>query len=277
MDAKHDDLPYFENPPVIETVLGVFFRPIHQFNSVWQGVFWNEHLRTKLPAIELRQPIEEIVERFDKPFGTLEPTLRWQVSAEPELPRLWAKSVSGDRILQVQRNAILSNWLRSKDTTEYRRFADRLTELKEYYEQFVNFLRQNKLDERAPTPTSCTVTYINHIPTESWSSALKSTLAAWTGEFSDEWLPEVEQGKLQFSFAFPKARGRLHVNAASVVQRETRQPILQVELTARVALDKESEGKDDVFQAVEIAHEWIVRGFASLTRPEMHKIWSRKR
>ena len=275
MTAKYDELPYFDDPPVIETVLGVFFRPVRNFNSVWQGTYWNECLKSDLSDFDLRPPIEEIPERFGPAPVSSGPVFRWEVADAPETPRLWAKWPSGERIFQVQRNALMSNWLRPKGSTEYRRFSARLQELGDRYQQFSEFVAKYKLNEDQPlTPTSCSATYINHIQADSWSAALERTLTRWSSKGSDDWLPPVEQGRLQFSFAFPN-QGRLHVTAMSVIQRESKQPVLQLEFTARLVLAKEKCALEDVLQAVATGHEWIVRGFTSLTTPEMHATWRR--
>jgi hypothetical protein len=246
-------------------------------NSVWQGVLWGELLRQDLPLIELRPPIEEIVERFDRPSAALEPTLRWEVAGEPETPRLWAKSLDGDRILQVQRNALLTNWLRSASSpSSYRRFAERKSEFDGRLAQFRDFLTRDGLIEGASlSPTSCVITYINHIAAETWSAALAQSLTCWNGKCSDVSFPSPEQSRLQWSFAFPEDRGRLHVTASWVVQRETKQQVLQLELPARKALEKEHAGWEDVSTSIQAGHAWIVRGITLLTTPEMHLKWGR--
>jgi uncharacterized protein (TIGR04255 family) len=264
------DLPRFEAPPVIETVLGVYFRPLHRMNSVEQGIFWSNVLQSDFPFYELRPPLESIVERFDDPT-TRVPSVRWQVSNEPDTPRLWAKSVTGEHILQIQRDGLLANWLR-KDG--YLPFRERLEALQRRLAEFEDFVRGRNFDQPI-TPTSCTVTYINHIPATAWSTAIEQTLACWTGQFSDSWLRPVEQGRLQLSFAYPDAPGRLHVTASSVVERETKQLMLQLELTARVMLATDSGDQASARLALETGHEWVVRGFASMTTPEMHKLWRR--
>jgi uncharacterized protein (TIGR04255 family) len=277
MIANYDELPYFENAPVVETVLGLFFRPIQQLNSVWQGVFWRDRLQSEFPSFELRPPVSEVPERFDKASSLFEPAIRWQVADEFQAPRLWAKTTSENHILQVQRNAILTNWLRGTEASAYERFAARLQDFKTHYEQLVAFLEANSLHNGSLTPSSCAVTYINQISlgnNETWSEALQKTLCLCASPSSDSWLPAMEQGRLQFTFAFPP-RGRLHVTTSSVVRRDTKEVVLQLELTGRCNFIKDRREWNDIHEALDTCHEWVVRGFTSITHPEMHIVWRR--
>ncbi|HUE73403.1 MAG TPA: TIGR04255 family protein [Pirellulaceae bacterium] len=275
MTIERTALPYFESPPVIETVLGVFFRPVSQLNSVWQGVFWRECLQSDFPEFELRPPTEEAVERFAPDSQPFQPEVRWQFSAEPEAPRLWAKSPTGEHILQVQRNALLANWLRRNN---YRRFEERLREFESRASQLETFISRNSLTDGPLVPASCTVTYVNHIELgeqESWSTALGRTIQMWTADASDEWLPPVERARVQLSFAFPERRGRLHVSARPAQPKDTGNTVLQLELTGRVMLSGEPVGIPGLIAGLKTAHEWVVRGFTAITRAEMHQTWGR--
>jgi uncharacterized protein (TIGR04255 family) len=266
------DLPRFEAPPVIETVLGVYFRPLRQMNTVEQGIFWNEALRGDFPEYELRPPVEEALDRFDG--RPLVQGLRWQLSNEPETPRLWAKSPTGEHILQVQRNAILANWLRQGSA--YRPFIERLATFQARLEQLETYALRKDF-QQSLSPTSCTVTYINQIPLEpkeSWASALERVLICFSNPANDL-LPRVDRARLEFSFAFPSERGRLHVVATPGHGKDGRDSVLQLELSSRATLATEEPSLEKAIGMVRTAHDWIVRGFATLTRPEMHRVWRR--
>jgi uncharacterized protein (TIGR04255 family) len=269
------ELPRFEAPPVIETVLGVFFRPLRRLNTVEQGVFWNEVLRGDFPKYELRPPIEEVSERFEGKSAIIQ-GVHWQVSSEPETPRLWAISPSGEHILQVQRNAILANWLRRG--ANYLPFQERITSFGSRLNQLGEYARLKDFQQQF-SPTSCTATYINQIPIEEnepWAKAAERVLTCFSNPAID-WLPPIDRGRLQFSFPFASERGRLHVVAIPALQEEGQTLVMQLELTARLGLAKEAQTADAALAAVRTAHDWIVRGFATLTRPEMHEIWRRIR
>ena len=111
MATCYESQPKFKKPPVVETVLGMHFRPLEKLTAARQGIFWEQSLSQDFPELEERLPIEEIQERFD---DELETGIRWQVSGRPPTPRLWAKSPdsdSGSHVVQIQQNALLANQL----------------------------------------------------------------------------------------------------------------------------------------------------------------------
>jgi len=274
MTATSSNLPRFDHPPVIETVLGVFFRPLRKLNSVEQGIFWNEVLRGDFPNYELRSPVEEIAERFENDSGFLRSGVRWQVTSEPDTPRLWARSPSEEHILQVQRNALLANWLRRKEN-HYHPFSERLADFLNRLNQFVDFTRLAKIDEELQY-SSCTITYINHIHLregEQWMEAAARVLNCWSKPSTGP-LPPVDRGQFQFSISFPEENGRLHITVTPALGEQNQGLLLQVELTARLMLPKQSS-IEGVGCGLQTAHDWVVHGFAGLTRPEMHEEWGR--
>lgn len=67
--------------------------------------------------------------------------------------------------------------------------------------------------------------------------------------------------------------GRLQVSAQPRRRLVDDSPIIQLELTARgIPLGEDLDG---VLRCFEFGHALIVRGFAAITTPEMHRIWER--
>ena len=50
-------------------------------------------------------------------------------------------------------------------------------------------------------------------------------------------------------------------------------PIFVLNLTARG--EPLGDGVNGAFAFLELARDWIVKGFDELTRPEMHRVWER--
>ena len=74
----------------------------------------------------------------------------------------------------------------------------------------------------------------------------------------------------------PDETGRLHATIRSAVRRDDNLPIILFELTARGMTKDRS--KEAMWAWFDLAHEWIVRGFADLTGENMHKnVWKRTR
>ena len=95
----------------------------------------------------------------------------------------------------------------------------------------------------------------------------------WQNTTSDDWFPGVEFATVKFSAVLPEQQGRLHVNAIPGVRQRDKKKILRLELTA---CGKPLESSIDASLSwIDLGHEWVVRGFTSLTRSEMHEKWGR--
>jgi uncharacterized protein (TIGR04255 family) len=276
MTNSSEALPRFKKPPVIETVLAVHFRPLEKFTSAHQGLLWDRCFRANFPKLEERPPVDEVRELFDEErLGV--PMIRWQVSDRPPAPRLWAASEDGQHVVQIQKNALFANWLETGAEVAYRRpYAERRQEFSQQLSQVEDFFRREEIGQFEPT--SWSVTYINHIEYEGFhnvGAAVARTLTVWTNQLSDDWLPATDKVVLDFAFPMPDNAGRLNVNITPVVALSDKKQMLRLDLTARGQL--KARDLASALAGIDLGHEWIVRGFASLTRPEMHQsqAWER--
>lgn len=93
-----------------------------------------------------------------------------------------------------------------------------------------------------------------------------------------KFLPEPEQGGFALAYRIldeaQRQVGRLHVSSTQAVRRKDDVALLVMTLTARG--QPEGSGLEGVLKFMDRAHEWIVRGFTELTRPEMHSLWRRR-
>lgn len=268
-------LPRFRKPPVVETVLGVHFRPSENFTSAEQGILWDRHFRQKYTKLEERPPIEEVSEKFgDERLGAF-PMMRWQVKDRPDTPRLWAVSETGQLVIQIQKNAFFSNWLKAGDDVAYLPYQERRQQFSRQLNQLDEFFREQSIGQLEPT--SWAVTYVNHIDYKGLDhigSEVARMFAVWTNQFSDGFLREPDKLTFNFTFPMPDHAGRLNVNLTPAVLPKDKRQILRLDLTARGQL--QSKDIASALSAIDLGHEWIVRGFASLTQPEMHQVWERE-
>jgi len=269
-----DPLPAFDNPPVVETVMGLHFRPPSGFHVASRAQFLSG-FRDAFPVLEERVPVDEVRESFD---AKVIPSLKWSLSDGPPSPRLWARSQSGWFTLQVQQDAFLANWERSQTERKYwsyvngRRpdFLEKLTRLEEHFREW---------DLGSIQPTSWAMTYINHIPMldgESFGQVLARVLCAWNNAISEPWLPEPEQGAVRLAYKLPDQKGRLHLNAAPAIVLKDERTVLRLDLTARGSV-KAKGSVLDAMTGLDLGHEWIVRGFTALTTLAMHEEWKRSK
>lgn len=152
-------LPLFENPPVVETVIGLFFHPLNGLTSAHQGVLWERHFRKDFPTIEEHYPLR------DRPscsgFEAREIGREtFRVDDGPNL-RLWAFSENRTRLLQIQKDALLCNWLRNDDRSQYWHYDERKRDFFQRFRSFEDFVLQEGLDRIVLT--GCLITYVNHV------------------------------------------------------------------------------------------------------------------
>jgi uncharacterized protein (TIGR04255 family) len=275
MSNSDRNLPRFRKPPVIETVLGVYFRPQEGFNSAEQGILWDRYFRPKFPKLEERPPVMELRERFGEERLSSTPPVRWQVLDRPDVPRLWAASENGQHVIQIQKSAFFANWLKAADDAAYCPYLERRQEFGEQLGQLEQFCEEQCLGQIEAT--SWNVTYINHFDYEGLDhigSEVAKILTVWTNQFSDDFLHEPDKLTLDFAFPMPDNMGRLNVSFAPVVLPKNKQQALRLDLTARGQLKIKNIAS--ALKSIDLGHEWIVRGFTSLTHPEMHQVWGRE-
>ena len=109
-------LPSYRRPPVIEVVCGLRFAPLKKLKIPHIGQFW-ERVRTKFPNCEHAIPL-------DVGLGSLDPATGLPV------PRVWLINKSDDRLIQLQRDAFLYNWRKSRRTKKYPRYRNIIKEFK---------------------------------------------------------------------------------------------------------------------------------------------------
>jgi hypothetical protein len=142
----------------------------------------------------------------------------------------------------------------------------------------VTFITEQRLGDFLPN--QCEVTYVNHIPTSGdfGASSFADLFSPWGGTFSDDFLGKAESVEAAMHFLIADASGnnvgRLHVEATPVIDQNSGDTLTRLTLTARgLPLGQGIEG---VLAFHDLGRRHIVKGFASLTTPAMHKKWRRK-
>jgi uncharacterized protein (TIGR04255 family) len=271
MPINPDTTPEFEQPPVIETALGVEFKPIERWDIPHFGLFW-ERIRGDFPQYGVQPPLGSQIEMFDKP--PVLPRIDFQLLERPEV-RCWFFHSDADRLIQVQRDRFLHNWRKAGDS-EYSRYGKIKPKFQSAWESFCDFLASESLG--APDVVQCEVTYINHIEIgQGWNSMvdLPQVVSAWSGETSDGFLPIPEGVQVVATYLIQDNKGRLHVTLQPAIRIADQRQVLQLSLTARGA--PAGSGTAAILEWLDLGHEWVVRGFADFTSEKMHKLWGRRR
>lgn len=268
-----DSFADYATPPVIEVVCAVTFSPLHGFKAVHLGEFWGE-LKSEFPRVEEHSPIAGALEQFGAVMPPPSPQLAFVET--PPLPRIWFVDEAGNGIIQIQRDTLIHNWRRLSATDVYPRFRVVIEEFKRHLEHFRSFLDQRSLG--SIEPVQCELTYVNHIPQGAlWSQAEDVGKLfpdfAWRNKKA-RFLPVYEAMNWRTAFRLPENSGRLHVSLNSAIKREGQEPVLILELKARGLGQRGYAELSDWF---DLAHEWIVRGFADLTSEQAQtQLWGLK-
>ena len=270
--TRPDDLPDFERPPVVETVLSVQFQPLSQMKAAHFGLFWNQ-VRDRYPKTEERSALDPVVEKFPEPVRR-RLGVQFPILEAPPLPRFWFVHQNDNELLQIQADRFIRNWRKTGDGDAYPRYEKVKAWFEQDFEEFRSFVSREKLG--AVEVRQCEVTYVNHIVAgDGWSSHedLDKIMTMW--KHPDGPFPgRAEDAAFHVRFPIRDAEGqpvgRLHVDVQAAIGNEDNKPMFVLNLTARGMLGSSTEFFD-------LGREWIVRSFAEMTTAEMHKVWRRRR
>jgi hypothetical protein len=130
--------------------------------------------------------------------------------------------------------------------------------------------------------TACEVLYVNPIePVGKASPGMHPDLATILNRISRSptkaflGRPEDSQYQARWRITGPDNQpvGRLYLSAEPAVS-DAQKSIYLVQLVGRT-IPTTSKSKA-VMEALDLGHEWVVRGFADVTTKAMHKIWERE-
>lgn len=264
-------LPDYESPPVHEVVLGVHFKAIERFGGPHFGLLWQE-FRPQFAKVEEQAPLVFRLERF----GVPEPPPKLELELlETMPPRIWFVNERETELLQVQHDWFSHNWRKIKRDDEYPRYAQLRECFRAELDTLIAFLKREQLG--VLEPLQCEVTYVNHIRMAD-NETLGDLLTVFRPDFSDAFLKDPEQASLSVRFVIPgeadKPIGRLHIQAVPIAMVKTGDSGFRLTLTARGR--PEGNDSDALFAFLDKGHEWIVRGFTSVTTTKMHEKWGRR-
>lgn len=234
------------------------------------GMYWSR-IKPEYPTCEEQPPLSANIEHLHGPT----PPPEFLLLGVPPIPRVWFIDSSGNRIIQVQREAFLHNWRKLGKGDSYPHYQAVFGAFQKYRAAFSDFVEEQKIG--AVTPIQLELTYVNHIYTdEEWSKKLgvEGILSdvCWHTE-RKTFLPRYEALNWNLAFRLPDDQGRLHVTLNTATIADRGRSLLVLELRARGMPKQLSASAVDNWYGV--AHEWIVRGFTDLTSADAHKHWGR--
>jgi uncharacterized protein (TIGR04255 family) len=272
-----ENLPSFDRPPVSEVALSVQFDKLPNLRSFQLCTLW-KRFEEQFPKVEEHPPIPPVVELFKS--GPQTSRIEFSLANLPPVSRYFFITKSGNELIQIQQDRFGHNWRKTSEGDEYPRYEKVREQFKANLETFCEFLTSEHLGRFSPTQAE--VTYVNPITSgEVWDkfSEIQKVVNVQTLEYSDNFLAEAESishsERHIMRTADDKTIGRLHIQVEPGYSVADGRRILNLTLVARgYPLSDNLEG---VLKFLDLGREYIVRGFASITRPEMHKIWGRTR
>jgi uncharacterized protein (TIGR04255 family) len=256
----------FENPPVVEVVCGVLFSPITSLRTAHVGRYWNEIIQ-EFPLVDEAPPLPPAIETYD-PVQSIEVEFRFV----PPLARTWFKGDHGG-LIQLQRDRFVYNWKRlSPDDGEYPSYDRVIEDFERQWRLFCAFLAKEALGDIVVRQLE--LAYVNIIPDRSVPVGDPVFRDHAPDTSRSRFLPKLDSFAWRTSYMLPDNAGRLHVQISSARQADSGDPIRRLDMVARGINENATVSMRTWF---DLAHDWIVRGFADVTTPNMQaEVWRRQ-
>lgn len=255
----------FDNPPVVETAIGLVFAPLKSWSLLHFGLLW-ERIRLEYPQAEVRLPTGSV--QFEGIDLTLGPDL--------ELSKLPLRCSFTDSVktqsLQIQNNSFVRNWRKTEpQPARYVHYDEIRPLFVSDWKIYQDFLNDEKL--QLPEVWQAEVTYINHLVRgQEWESPeeLSNIFPFWSRKLSER--HDFHALAFGFTASLPQNSGQLQVSANPVIRSDGKQ-VIQLAIT--VSHRPLGSGHEQLMSAIDACHEYVVTFFADFTSQEMQALWKR--
>jgi uncharacterized protein (TIGR04255 family) len=265
-------IPRFKAPPLVETILGLEFAPIGQWQIPHFGLYWQK-IREEYPTFEVQPPLASSEDRRsteDRIFKAM------MIELHPVPPvRCWYRHAGNECLLQLQNDRFIHNWRKTGEDSNYPHYEGIRPIFEVEWNRFREFLKHEQIG--SAEPSRCEVTYVNHlVKGREWNSL--ADVAAVFPWFSPPTVfdPPRTASAVGFALQYPLAFaeiGHLSIQLQHAVREDDRHEVLQFTLTARGK--PSSPETSDLLLFFDSAREAVVRTFTRLTSPAMHDLWQR--
>jgi len=256
--------PKFNRPPVIETAIGVSFKPLPSWYTPQFGLYWAQ-IRKDYSRSEIQPPLPLEKEMFGESAREFTLMLGRQVE------RCWYIDDDNGWLLQIQNSRFLSNWRRQPNGVypSYQRFSKKFFS---EWERFNTFLDSEEIER--PNPEQVEVSYVNHIDVDSDMAKLRCVFPDLAGLDRDRaFLSNMEAVSFNAVHVIGDNRGRLYFRLDPVVRHADAKTVMQLSITANVLVASNED--EALTEAIDLGHTWVVCGFADFTSDKKHQEWER--
>lgn len=264
------NLPTYDRPPLVETILSVQFDRLHKLTGGHLGAFWSKN-EVDWPRVTDAPPVDSEFEQFTEEDRWRSEGLRLRLETTPQI-RLRARNAGADRMLQLQSDRFLLNWLKA-ESGEYPRYEATRSEFARQFERFTEFVSSRQLGE--VTPNQWELTYLNQIPRGSvWNSSVDWSFFRPMGQcVGVEGMTELESFSGQWHFQLPEKQGRLHISWQHGRRRNPSDEVIVLNLTARGPVSDRNRETSSVLQGLDLGRTAIVKTFESLMSDAANQYW----
>ena len=273
--TRKGPFPDYENPPVVETILGVQLEPLTGWRNAHLGAFWKTFNTDEWPNIFDAPLLHPQFERFAESTRWAKIGAQFMVTQDPSA-RLQIKNKDGDRMIQVQNSRLHFNWL-GQAGSQYPRYESIRDGFVWVLQRFIEFVvRETAGDFR---PNQWEVTYLNHIP----KGTVWNTPNEWGFFLPLGSVPTIEQVVQGESFAggwnfiIPEQRGRLHVQWQHGRKSEPKeQEVIVLTFTARGPVAGNENPERAIVDGLDLGRETIARSFMAFMSKAANEYWGLK-
>ncbi|MEX2315705.1 MAG: TIGR04255 family protein [Pirellulales bacterium] len=258
----------YRNPPVVETVLSVQYKPLSKLGAGQLGAYWKE-LGADWPIVADVPAIDPTFERFE-PANVWEPSAFVKLSSKMDV-RLQIRNKSKDRMIQIQNGRFFYNWLGTPGS-EYPSYDLVRPEFDEQWDKFCEFVA-SQTSENEVQPNLWEVLYVNHMPRGTvWNelSDLPRVLTFLRNPQIDGLNLTLDGIGGEWRFEIGSRRGRLYLKLG-MTMKENDTPCAVLTLTARGPIGSGTQSLD---QGLETGHKTITDSFDRLTSKDAQKYWA---
>jgi uncharacterized protein (TIGR04255 family) len=268
--------PKFTAPPVSEVAVAIYFPALEGVNH-FELAHLHELWRADFPKTEehpTAPPVE--IEAENALAMNIAMNIRFAFISDggaASWPRSWFVAESGDRLIQLQRDRVVVNWRRTDASQPYPHYSQLRADIQRIAADVGDLVLRSTGAELRPSQVE--VTYVNPIRTGSGSS-LSDWLRSWSGDRSTGFLPDPEDVRVAMRYRIVDDReawrGRLYVMVEPTPTADDDDDQVVMQVFARVALPADG-GLAEALGALDLAHEWVVKGFHDVTTVKAHELW----
>lgn len=252
----------FDNPPIVELVIGAQFSPIAKMTTGHLGWFWRQLGDEWVNPLD-GPTLPDQFELFDRPWRNRLGGFDFRLVPSPVMGRLMVGHCNQNRMIQLQASQLHFNW-RKRQGEPYPSYERLIVEFEAIFDQFNAFVGEANLGQVLVNQWE--LTYVDAFPRDvywhdpvEWSELLPGlfgTLQAADGL-------TLEHRAAEWSYVIGKNMGRLHITAKPGHLPEDPKESLLVQMTARGPVGK--GGSETLRKGLDLGHSTTLETFLRIT------------